>query len=401
MTTTTTSITILSTSPASARRAIKILADWVPMNNLAATSFRHVIPWSLITTECADNGVQIRWLAPEYLYSSASTGAAQVSAANPTPRHSLLAITQARSEEITEGVAASGAALALTALAPFEKTLSRAALRACHFFRRPVHASHLLGSAATSRPVVQLQAQGSSDGNDAHARVPPRTRSGLKEVVIPFGDDDDHDGSTAAAAMMHQLAPLPSPATGLYLLPSSNLCVRPLPTGFHDRQMPPTSLVFHAPPQTLTWPVESRDDAVKIRKIGHSGVSKGITSTNSSSSIGGSGGQYRFISADLAGLDVRLCGSAAYQSMFAEAHESLLAGSIDKLQSTRVLGVLGSGAGGDDDADEEEDRRKTSSDCWMEFRATIRNPGGFFRKTAAAASGNRSLIAKAPDLPYE
>jgi hypothetical protein len=390
--TTTTSITILSTSAASARRAIKILADWVPLKSLSeeaaapstaaatARSFHHIIPWSLITTQCLDNDVRIQWLAPEYSATSAP----------PPARHSLLAITQASSTIHDDDPARA-------VLAPFAETLSPTKLRACHFFRRPVQASYLLGPASRFLPVMQIhqhhEPEGFHDnGAGTHAAPPPPRRSGLKEVVIPYDDDTYEDSTTSRP--FQQLMHLSSPATGLYLLPRSNLCVRPLPTGFHDRHLPPPSLVFHSP-QALPWPVvDSRDDTVTIRKIGHSGLSTGAA-RSSSGGGGGSGGQYRFDSADLAGLDVRLCSSETYQSMFAEAHESLLAGSIDKLQSTRVLGA---GARDVDDDDAEEIRRKNSSDCWMEFRATVRNPMGFFQRPA----GKRTTrTAKVPDLPYE
>jgi hypothetical protein len=393
MTTTTTSITILSTSAASARRAIKILADWVPLKSLseeatapttaatAATttttttrSFHHIIPWSLLTTTCLDNDVRIQWLAPEYSATSP-----------PSPaRHSLLAITQASSAINDDDDPARAV------LAPFADTLSPTKLRACRFFRRPVHESHLLGSASRFMPMMQLhqQPEGLHDATGTPAAQPPPRRSGLKEVVIPYDDEDEDSTSRPFQQLMH----LPSPSTGLYLLPRSNLCVRPLPTGFHDRHLPPPSLVFHSP-QALPWPVvDSRDDTVTIRKIGHSGLSMGPSPGRSGG--GGSGGQYRFDSADLAGLDVRLCCSETYQSMFAEAHESLLAGSIDKLQSTRVLGARDV----DDDDDAEEIRRMNSSDCWMEFRATVRNPMGFFQRPA---SKRTTRTAKVPDLPYE
>lgn len=86
---------------------------------------------------------------------------------------------------------------------------------------------------------------------------------------------------------------------------------------------------------------------------------------------------------DMRGIDVRFCSSYKPSSMFCEAQESLLASSLDELQSTNVLKSTG-----------KVDPRTLQTDCWVEFRANISRPMGYLKKT-------QPKIAKAPDLPYE
>jgi hypothetical protein len=394
-------ITLLSSSPAAARRAIELLSRTTSLATVSESAgFHRVIPWVLAKTVCRENGTRVQWLAPQHTTSSSFSS---------RPRHSLLAV------QAVVPIAESHNPSQVLDL--FESTLSRAKLRISGWLRRSVSPAHLLGP--SERPVLHLDndcpgdvledlsSSESAKGAPAGAHPP---RRGLKEIVIPLNDDESSDASNSA--LWDQLSRLSRPATGLYLLPGSNLCVRPLPAGVYDRNLPPPSLVFHcwpdsdpfltAVPLSLDEDGDRPQQRVTLRKIGHAGRSahKDLAALLQ--------GQYRLESDDLSGLDVRLCGSEAYQSMFCEAHESLLAGSLDQLQSLDVLGagsrrngLPSEGSTAASHPAEEDcgalDPRTVSSDCWIEFRANLRRPSGFFHRKRADKGGS----AKMPDLPYE
>jgi hypothetical protein len=91
------------------------------------------------------------------------------------------------------------------------------------------------------------------------------------------------------------------------------------------------------------------------------------------------------------GLDVRYCPRTATSSTFSEAQESLLAGSLDELQSTNIL-VSGA-------ENVKSDDRIGNGDCWVEVRASLKRPSNFLQRTKS--STRRQKVAKIPDLPYE
>lgn len=94
---------------------------------------------------------------------------------------------------------------------------------------------------------------------------------------------------------------------------------------------------------------------------------------------------------DLPGLNVRLSDSREFFSCFSEAQDALLAASIDELQSENVLGSRSQRRLGS---------RNAADDCWMEFRAYLKQPSGFFNHNPNKRKG-KVRVAKAPDLPYE
>ena len=98
-------------------------------------------------------------------------------------------------------------------------------------------------------------------------------------------------------------------------------------------------------------------------------------------------GQLMVRSDDWVGMDLRFCEQTKYSAGFAEAQESLLAGSLPSLQSTHVL----------DGAQGTVDPRTDKMDCWVEFRESVRNPVGYWSKQTTT----NKRTAKAPDLPYE
>jgi hypothetical protein len=402
-------ITLLSSSPAAARRAVKLLSRTTSLRAVGENeTFHRVIPWVLVKTVCRDNGTLVQWLAPEHTSSASSSSP-------PSPRHSLLAV-QADMPIVEVSCNPN------CVLDPFESTLSRAKLRISSWLRRPVSPSHLLGP--SQHPVLHLDKSPSGVLDDLLPTVsanvvtsdthPPRR--GLKEIVIPLDEDESSDDGVARSVRWDQLSRLSRPATGLYELPGSSLCLRPLSAGLYDRTLPPPSLIFHCesdPGPSLAAQLSLGNDGdspqqrVTLRRIGHAGGGgshKDLVALRH--------GQYRLESDDLSGLDVRLCGSEAYQSMFCEAHESLLAGSLEQLQSLDVLGAgrRWRGLPVENSAmtshhskenrgtlDDEIDPRTVSSDCWIEFRANLRRPSGFFNRRHTGKGGS----AKAPELPYD
>ena len=234
----------------------------------------------------------------------------------------------------------------------------------------------------------------------------------LREVVIPHFDSTPIKSFPASA--------LSRPKTGLYQWPaclgsrssgtpsSTGIVIRPLPTASEDRILPPPSLIFQCADLEVAAAEDLQDiPGTELAKIGFSGD--------------GRGGQYMVQNASLDGLDVRLCDSTELSSSFAEAQDALLSASLNELQSANVMaeGNEGEGTrndGGSRGSDDESrsDALNGVGDCWIEFRANMKNPKGFFgSKGRTAGGGDRSLIignsrrskqqrvAKAPDLPYE
>lgn len=235
-------------------------------------------------------------------------------------------------------------------------------------FRQPLTAKDLLGRG--SLPLLQWKAVTEQPNQ-------PFVEGFLKEIALPTFDDAQYsDGRTLREHL--SAAPLHRPATGLYQL-ANGLCLRPLPTGVEDRKLSPPSLVFHANLDKLPWVEEQQDgqiastsDDFDVFKIGFNGIGKG---------------QLMVRSHDWWGMDLRFCEQSKHRAVFNEAQEALLAGSLPSLQSTHVL----------DGAQGTIDPRTDKMDCWVEFRASVRNPVGFWSNR----SRSKPRIANVPDIPYE
>jgi hypothetical protein len=197
--------------------------------------------------------------------------------------------------------------------------------------------------------------------------------TGLKEIAVPAYDFAVYpDGSNLLTRLSS--SGLPRPKTGLYEWASTR--IRPLPTSSEDQRLPPPSLIFHC---------DSLEDVVSVEEHG---------ATTSKIGFGGLGnGQLIVLHKDLPGLDLRYCSSTEASSSFAEAQESLLAASLADLQSTNIL------LGGGEKA--KADERVGHGDCWVEFRANLKEPVGFWRRHVMTKSKLKHRIAKAPDLPFE
>lgn len=204
----------------------------------------------------------------------------------------------------------------------------------------------------------------------------------LKEIVIPVYWSDTYADQRTLFTTLDDSANLSRPVTGVYQLPASRLSIRPLPMAKEDRTVPPPSLIFHSEDLDDVTVRNAVDATTKAVKIGYTGRA--------------SRGQLMLLdeTAESAGVDIRLCSASKTSSMFAEAQESLLASSLIELQSKHVLTHH---SPKDTAASRESDPNTNKMDCWVEFRANIRNPKGFlFRRQQESPK-----TAKAPDLPYE
>jgi len=197
----------------------------------------------------------------------------------------------------------------------------------------------------------------------------------LKEIVVPHFDYAEYcDGSTLLSNL--SLARTNRPAIGVFEWPNSSTCIRPLPTASEDRNLPSPSLIFHC---------ESPEDTTKIKDFGFHEARIGYNG------LGHGHGQVMLLHKDLMGLDVRYCPRTTVSSAFSEAQDSLLAGSLEELQSTNVL------VSSSDEA--RSDMRIGNGDCWVEVRANLKRPGTLWQRSKT--SSRKQRIAKIPDIPYE
>jgi hypothetical protein len=203
----------------------------------------------------------------------------------------------------------------------------------------------------------------------------------LKEIVIPAYADE----GTTLFTTLNDSPHLTRPVTGVYQLPASRLCIRPLPMAKEDRTLLSPSLIFHSDDMGDDVLRNTDDASTHAVKIGFTGIT--------------GRGQLMLLDDDnkdkseSSAVDIRLCSATKASSMFAEAQASLLASSLSELQSKHVLTHH---SPHDQTAKRESDPNLNRMDCWVEFRATIRNPKGFLPRQKA---GPRT--ATAPDLPYE
>ena len=206
-----------------------------------------------------------------------------------------------------------------------------------------LHASHLLGR--NTETLISFKTISEKKNTESRGCFLPNT---LKEIALPT-----YSLASNGSNILERLgrSNLHRPVSGLYQYPSG-LCVRPLPAAAADRRLSSPSLVFQC--ESLERRARYLDECASftISRVGQTGARVGQLIV-----------QHR----DFVGFDVRLCESTSYSSMFAEAQESLMAGSLPELQSKHVLdGVQGT-----------DDPNTDRMDCWVEFRANMKNPGGF------------------------
>jgi len=233
---------------------------------------------------------------------------------------------------------------------------------------RPISPLTLLESISSGGlPLLKLPVATQMSSND-------KDPCGLKEIVVPYFDYAKFSDGTTLLSKISE-AYLARPTVGVYQWTNSSTYIRPLPTAAEDQRLSAPSLIFHC--EDLRSVFDKAEPDLKVAKIGYSGNKIG---------------QLMMLHPDLEGLDVRFCCQTTFSSTFSEAQESLLAASLDELQSTNAL------LGGGEQA--KDDKRVGQADCWVEVRANLKRPSGYFHRKGASSSG-KPRIANIPDLPYE
>lgn len=264
-----------------------------------------------------------------------------------------------------------------------------------HTWNRPIEPNDVLGFGG-GLPFLSV---GGTNGNESttgssSSSSPAR----LKEVTVPHFDDAKYtDGRTLLERLLENKH-LQRPVVGLFQL-SNDVVIRPLPTATEDRNLSEPSLVFCCPDgMTVEDLLVSASAASNFRigKIGYTGQGKS--------------GQYMLSHTSLPGLSVRLTEDASFSSSFAEAQDSLLAASLEELQSVNVLQEGGSveqaGApiitSSSPSSSSQVDPLLGVGDCWIEVRANIKNSRGYFKRNSQTApKAKPPRIASVPDIPYE
>jgi len=200
----------------------------------------------------------------------------------------------------------------------------------------------------------------------------------LRELALPFFPQPNTIQTKLSMSSLHR--PLP----GLYQFNKGNndgLILRPIPAAKEDLRLPPPSLVFQceslADAQTQIEK-QLQGHTFKIGWRGH-----------------GQLGSLMVAHPSILGLDVRISETGTDDwvpnSGFDEAQDSLLAGSLEELQSAHVVSE-GKSLG--------KDRKTNKGDCWIETRANISHPSGFMKQFLSAKK-QTVTVAKPPSIPYE
>ena len=211
------------------------------------------------------------------------------------------------------------------------------------------------------------------------------------------------------------MSSLSRPRTGLYQWPASTsrcseidssnistgreIIFRPLPTAPTDLKVPPPCLIFQ--PNSVSSSDNSQSLSLAVEEI----VNRVKQNGGMTSKIGFNSqrvGQLRVLHLDLLGLDIRYCPSKQCSISFAESEESLMAASLPELQSIHVM-VEGADSNDDNtinvkndtqtndqnksrysvqygqEGEHTQDAMNGLGDCWVEFKANIKRPSGFFK----------------------
>lgn len=218
----------------------------------------------------------------------------------------------------------------------------------------------------------------------------------LRELAIPFFPE--------MSSLQKQLSKssLSRPIPGLYQYSqrmnanatnskhrtNDGLILRPLPSAAEDFKLPNLSLVCQCSSLSKAQNLAENELGGKISKIGWRGD--------------GQNGSLILSHPSIRGFDIRLVeldDEWVPNSYFDEAQEALLAASLDDLQSSHVI------TEGSEESNKsmqrEVDPKNLNADCWIETRANVKNPLGFFSKKWSVKSSNKTNVAKPPDLPYE
>lgn len=248
-----------------------------------------------------------------------------------------------------------------------------------HKLGRDIQPSWLL----RNTPTINLNK--SSTSSDMASVAEPEVVTGggvLKEVALPFFPEYSTVQKELSSSRLFS-RPLP----GLYQYndkvktnsASTGLIIRPIPAATEDLRLPPPSLIFHCSSLDNAKEIVERELGGKTEKIGWRGATHRGNLIASHPSI--------------SGLDVRISEDWALSSSFDEAEQSVLAGSLDELQSSHVMSE-GKHNGSDNTIT--ADSKVNNSDCWVEVRSNMKRPSGFLKRF-----GSHPRVAKPPQLPYE
>lgn len=298
--------------------------------------------WDSVVSRCKASGTILHFLALE-------------NSSTETESLSVLAVVDGGDVSCTDAVTRSRNLLA--------ENISVSKVSWKHSLGRSLEPKDLLG---TNLPILEFTDSDMTtvDSSSSDMR--------LKEVCIPHYDDDVYQNGETFLSMLSESS-LNRPVIGLYQF-NNGLAMRPLPSAKEDRSLPAPSLVFQCADTS-----EEELHGVVTAKIGFSGTSRQ--------------GQWMVAHADLPGLDLRLTDSNTFSSSFAEAQDSLLASSLSELQNENVLLEGGGNQRASSDA------MNGAGDCWVEFRANLKQPSGFMKRKPKGAKADK--VAKVPNLPYE
>lgn len=365
---------LLSPSPRASRQCRAILAElfgwklighenaprtagssWNEVFGAKETATTLLTPkWDSIGLECPSSGTMIHWISVQSILSTSSS---------QSSKHEILGITQGETLDDSMDEFAD----AVLSRQSFFNILMRSLIG------QTLPNSIFLGG-RNAGPIVTFS-EGDSDRrgggvDDEESSVEECFRPNtLKEIAMPLYLASPHSNLNLVDQLSR--SHLHRPVSGLYQY-SSGLCLRPLPAAPEDRTLSPPSFVFQCNSVENYENSLSSNESFHVSRVGRTGAQAGQLIV-------------RPVKKSL-GFDIRLCETMSHASSFAEAQESLMAGSLPELQSTHVL----KGANGS------VDPRTNSMDCWVEFRANMKNPWGFFSKRNQVTH-----ISKAPDLPYE
>lgn len=257
----------------------------------------------------------------------------------------------------------------------------------CTALGQRIDSSHLFGSCAKIGLPYMCLPSANYNSSDCNSRCAggdiKASTFRLREVVLPYFDDAMYEDGSSLMSRLGDSA-LSRPLVGLYQWPQNGIAFRPLPAAKEDLTLPPPSLVFGC--ESLDNAQQAIDDSGAISaKVGFSG--------------NGRKGQLIVRHDLLTGLDFRMCeAGSSFSSIFAEAEESLLAGSLDDLQNANVMAEGGAGIyASSNSVQGKSDAMNGLGDCWIEFRANMRNPSGFWQKRNQESS---KRIVKPPHIPY-
>ncbi|KAL3796803.1 hypothetical protein HJC23_010950 [Cyclotella cryptica] len=305
-------------------------------------------------------------------------------------------------------------------LSSLESRLRGRAIRLMHLMGRQLSPSWLISKLPNTSnydPVVldlrpfnlsvnKLESMTSKPKNCRHAFQ-------LRELALPFFSEK--------SSLQQQLSrsSLMRPIPGLYqFVPSHITCnvdpldastrqtktddglvLRPLPSAAEDFRLSPPSLVCQCSSFAMAKELVEKEPGSMTAKIGWRGDGRNGSLIVSHPSV--------------RGVDIRLVEISSegpgwvMNSYFHESQESLLAASLDDLQSSHVVSE---GSGGKDEGNTcQVDPKILQADCWVEVRSNVKNPKGFLPKywspslllKGLSSRNKTTAIAKPPDLPYE